>query len=177
MIRVQLTDATATWLIPSIATLAAVFLGGLLTLALNDVVARRARRQTLAERALEAVTQARLTVAEARMETANPHARPSVLDARSATEVQARFEMIANVERGEDRRAISAAGYNLHEWLLGGASALHELDELQAELSRVSWLLMAWERRAARGRDFKLPHAAVRDRFAPAITDTDLPRR
>lgn len=172
----QLTDATATWLVPSIATLGAVLLGAVLTLILNDLVARRLRRQGLAEQALEAVTQARLTVAEARMNTATPGFSSAVYDARSATAIHARLDMVANSERGEDRRAISAAGYHVHEWLLGGASAIQELDALQAELWRLSWLLMAWERRAARGRDFKLTHAEVRDRFAPQFTERDMPR-
>lgn len=173
----ELTDATAAWLIPSVATVAAVFIGGALTLLLGEISARGQRRRELAERALAAVTDARLVVASARTERQGGQVySPPLNDVRSATAILASFDMLANTARGRDQRAIAAAGYHAHEWLLGGAIGESELLDLQAELMRLSWLLLAWERRAARGRDFRLTHAEARDRFAVRFSDRDMPK-
>ncbi|MEA1264144.1 hypothetical protein MicroSTF_13965 [Microbacterium sp. STF-2] len=64
---------------------------------------------------------------------------------------------------------------NAHEWLMGGARREQDLQALGGELRRLSLLLVAWERRRARGRDFALPFDVAFLRFGPDYSEEDLP--
>lgn len=165
------------WLFPSAFSLIGVLIGAGLTLLTQRGMAKRAHRRELALSALEAVTTARGKVSAARLRAGSvPQASVPLYAAEVATEIWARFEMLAALEKhDEDYRALSANGMVAHEWLMGGAQTADELQILGAELRRLSLLLVAWERGRAKGRDFRLGFADAHWRFGPYYTDEDLP--
>lgn len=154
--------------------LVGVLIGSGLTFAIQRFFAERTQRRDLALSALEALTTARSKVTLARLDaTIDP--RPLVLP-DEATAIWVRFEMLAASERNAaNRRALAAAGMTAHEMLMAGAETEHDLEALRTELSRLTVLLLAWERRRARGRDFRLPRSEAFRRFGPNFTDRDLP--
>lgn len=165
------------WLFPSTFSLIGVLVGAGLALLTQQRMAKRTHRRELALSALEAVTKARGTVSAAQLRAGpTPVSSVPLYDAKAATEIWARFEMLAALEkRKEDYRALSASGMTTHEWLMGGAQTSDELDKLRSELHRLSVLLVAWERSKAKGRDFRLSAADAFARFGPDFTDADLP--
>lgn len=154
--------------------LVGVLIGSGLTFAIQRFFAARTHRRDLALSALEALTTARSKVTLALLDaTINP--RPLLLP-DEATAIWVRFEMLAALERrGADRRALAVNGMTAHEMLMGGAESAHDLEALRTELSRLTVVLLAWERGRARGRDFRLPRSQAFKRFGPNFTDKDLP--
>ncbi|WP_353113862.1 hypothetical protein [Microbacterium sp.] len=167
----------APWLFPSTFSLIGVLIGAGLTFAIQRAMARRSHRRELALSALESITKARSIVTQALAKAgATPMATVPLYAPEVATEIWARFEMLAALERRPiDRRPLSANGMTTHEWLMAGAQTAEEMEKIRGELHRLSTLLVAWERGRAKGRDFRLSAAEVQRKFGPDYTDKDLP--
>ena len=154
--------------------LVGVLIGSGLTFAIQRFFAARTHRRELALSALEALTTARSKVTTAHLDAAI-RPRPLVLP-DEATAIWVRFEMLGALERrGANRRALAVNGMNVHEMLMGGAETERDLDALRTELSRLTVLLLAWERGRARGRAFRLSSTEAFRKFGPNYTDKDLP--
>lgn len=171
-------SVAAPWLLPSTFSILGVLIGSSLTLLIQRSQARRANRRELVISTIEELTKARSLATQrlAQHGTGRMIVQP-IVEAESATALWVRFEMLAALERrAADQRALAANGMVTHEMLMGGSRTPGELESLRLEMQRQTLILLAWDRRRAHGRDFRLSFDDVYRKFGPKYSDADLPR-
>ena len=159
------------------AAFGGAILGGLISMLVSAYSARRDRRVRYGEALLEVLVAAQQRVRAAVEDDDGRHREPDA-ERRplrlhdEAARLWATTELAASLARGRrDRSAMQAWGLRLYNTLSTGVADPQALDDLELDLDRGVYLVIAWSSGVAAGRDFARPADEVDRYFGPRLDE------